>query len=82
MLRTLFFARVAICRQVGYASTCEELFLDDMVIALPLRGRKGQGLGAVHLSPPTSRWTLEEAQKKLSPLVIERVRPLLQSIDA
>ena len=74
------FERIAACRQVGYASNCEELFLGDMGIAAPIRGSKGQALGAVHLSPPTSRWTMDEAQKKLSPMVIECARAISQSI--
>ena len=47
-----------------------------MGIAAPIRGSKGQALGAVHLPPPTSRWTMDEAQKKLSPMVIECVRAM------
>lgn len=74
------FERVAVCRQVGYASNCEELFLGDMGIGAPILDSKGQAVGAVHLSPPTSRWTMEEAQKKLAPLVIECARAISQSI--
>ena len=66
----MIFERVAACRQVGFASNCEELFL----------GSKGQASGAVHLSPLTSRWTLDEAQKKLSPMVTECARAISQSI--
>lgn len=73
-------ARVVACRQVGYASNCEELFLGDMGIGAPILDSKGQAVGAVHLSPPTSRWTMEEAQKKLSPMVIEAARAISQSI--
>jgi IclR family pca regulon transcriptional regulator len=72
--------RVAACRQVGYASNCEELFLGDMGIGAPILDSKGHAVGAVHLSPPTSRWTMEEAQKKLSPMVIECARAISQSI--
>ncbi|HSV54500.1 MAG TPA: IclR family transcriptional regulator [Burkholderiaceae bacterium] len=71
--------RIAACRQVGYASNCEELFLGDMGIGVPILDSKGQAVGAVHLSPPTSRWTMEEAQKKLSPMVIECARAISQS---
>ena len=73
-------ARIADCRQVGYATNCEELFLGDMGVAAPILNSKGQAVGAVHLSPPTSRWTLEEAQKKLAPMVIECARAISQSI--
>lgn len=73
-------ARVAVCRQVGYASNCEELFLGDMGIGAPIFDSNGQAVAAVHLSPPTSRWTMEEAQRKLSPMVIECARAISQSI--
>lgn len=73
-------ARIARCRQVGYASNCEELFIGDMGIGAPILDSKGQAVGAVHLSPPTSRWTMEEAQKKLAPMVIECARAISQSI--
>jgi len=74
------FGRIALCRKVGYATNCEELFLGDMGIGSPILDSKGQAVGAVHLSPPTSRWTMEEAQNKLAPMVIECARAISQSI--
>ena len=74
------FKRIALCRQVGYATNCEELFLGDMGIGSPIVDSKGQAVGAVHLSPPTSRWTMEEAQRRLAPMVIECARAISQSI--
>ncbi|CAN5152561.1 IclR family transcriptional regulator [soil metagenome] len=74
------FERIALCRQVGYASNCEELFLGDMGIGSPILDSQGHAVGAVHLAPPTSRWTMEEAQKKLAPMVIECARAISQSI--
>lgn len=68
------------CRQVGYATNCEELFLGDMGLAAPLVDRQGQPVGALHLSPPTSRWTLEEARKKLAPMLIESARAISSTI--
>lgn len=73
-------ARIADCRRTGYTTNCEELFLGDMGIAAPLRNARGEPVGAVHVSPPTSRWTLEEAQRKLAPMVIECARAISQSI--
>jgi DNA-binding IclR family transcriptional regulator len=72
--------RIAQCRQVGYATNCEELFLGDMGVGAPILNSKGQPVAAVHLSPPTSRWTLEQAQQKLAPMVIECARAISQSI--
>ena len=56
--------QIARCRQVGYAMNCEELFLGDMGLAAPLVDRQGTAVGALHLSPPTSRWTMEGSAEK------------------
>ncbi|XAH22891.1 IclR family transcriptional regulator [Xylophilus sp. GW821-FHT01B05] len=73
-------ARIDECRQIGYAVNCEELFLGDMGVGAPIQNSRGQAIGAVHLSPPSSRWTLEEARRKLAPLVIECARAISESI--
>lgn len=72
--------RVALCRKQGYATNCEELFIGDMGIAAPVVNSQGRAVAAVHLSPPTSRWSLEEAQTRLAPLVIECARAISRSI--
>lgn len=69
-------ARIDACRSAGYAYNVEELFRGDMGIAAPIVDKAGQPRGAVHLSPPTSRWTLATAQKKLAPMVIECARAI------
>lgn len=74
------FAQVQQCRQVGYATNSEELFLGDMGLAAPLVDRQGQPVGALHLSPPTSRWTMDEARKKLAPMLIECARAISSTI--
>ena len=63
--------RLRQCRELGYATNCEELFLGDMGIAAPIRSMRGQVVGAVHIAPPTSRWTMPLAQAELSALVVE-----------
>ncbi|WP_028238341.1 IclR family transcriptional regulator [Stutzerimonas azotifigens] len=68
------------CRQVGYAVNCEELFLGDMGIAAAIVDRHGEAVGAVHLAPPTSRWSLEEATQRLAPLVVECARGISESL--
>lgn len=69
-------ARIATCRRVGYAHNVEELFRGDMGIAAPIVDKSGRPRGAVHVSPPTSRWSLAAAQKKLAPMVIECARAI------
>lgn len=73
-------ARIVECRHMGYATNAEELFLGDMGIAAPILNRKGEALGAVHVSPPTSRWTMDEARKKLAPMVIECARAISSAL--
>jgi DNA-binding IclR family transcriptional regulator len=68
--------RVALCRKVGYATNCEELFLGDMGLAAAVIDSAGRPVGAVHVSPPTSRWSMDEAQKQLAPMVIECARAI------
>lgn len=69
-------ARIEECRRIGYAVNCEELFLGDMGIAAAVSDRRGRVLGAVHVSPPSSRWTPEEARRRLAPLVIDCARAI------
>lgn len=69
-----------VSRKLGYAVNCEELFLGDMGIAAPIVDRFGQAVGAVHLSPPTSRWSLEEATSRLAPLVLDCARSISESL--
>ncbi|WP_061238699.1 IclR family transcriptional regulator [Ectopseudomonas composti] len=67
-------------RRKGYAINNEELFLGDMTIAAPIIGSQGQPVAAVHVVAPTSRWTLEEAERRLAPAVIECARAIRTSI--
>jgi len=67
-------ALLARARRHGFATNREELFLGDMSIAVPIAGAQGRPLGAVHVVAPTSRWTLEEAEQRLAPAVIECAR--------
>lgn len=69
-------ARLRQCRASGYATNCEELFLGDMGVAAPVLNVNGQVVGAVHVAPPTSRWTMREAERKLAPLVMECARAI------
>lgn len=74
------FERVVACRGVGYACNEEELFLGDMGVGAPIVNSQGVAVGAVHVSPPASRWTMAEAQRKLAPLVIECAWAISRSI--
>ncbi|WP_277373294.1 IclR family transcriptional regulator [Pseudomonas sp. AA-38] len=72
--------QIETARRKGYAINNEELFLGDMTIAAPILGSQGQPVAAVHVVAPTSRWTLEEAERRLAPAVIECARAIRTSI--
>ena len=66
------------CRDKGYATNCEELFLGDMGLAAPVLNVSGQVVGAVHVAPPTSRWSMADAQRQLAPMVMACARAISQ----
>jgi DNA-binding IclR family transcriptional regulator len=72
-------ALLARARRQGFASNREELFLGDMSIAAPVVGALGRPLGAVHVVAPTSRWTMQDAEQRLAPAVIECARGISSS---
>lgn len=63
----------------GFATNAEELFLGDMTIAAPVMGSQGRPVASVHLVAPTSRWTLDEAVRKLAPTLLLCARSLTNS---
>lgn len=67
-------------RQRGYAINREELFLGDMTLAAPVLGASGRPLGAIHVVAPTSRWTLEEAERRLAPPLLQCARAVSSSV--
>ncbi|NMM38328.1 MAG: IclR family transcriptional regulator [Glaciimonas sp.] len=71
---------LAVAREKGYAYNNEELFLGDLTIAAPIISSRGAAVAAVHVVAPTSRWTLEEAENKIGPLVLECARSISNSI--
>lgn len=73
-------AQIEAARHKGYAINDEELFLGDMTIAAPILGSQGRPVAAVHVVAPTSRWTMEEAERRLAPAVIECARAIRTSI--
>lgn len=68
-----------LARERGYATNREELYLGDMTVAAPVLGRGGRPVAAVHVVAPTSRWTLEEAQQRLAPPLLQCARSLSTS---
>ena len=76
------FERIEQARRNGFATNCEELFLGDMALAAPVRNSDGIPVAAVHVVAPTSRWTVEDAERRLAPAVLECARAITTSIRA
>jgi PcaR/PcaU/PobR family beta-ketoadipate pathway transcriptional regulator len=60
----------------GYACSDQECFRGDLTVAAPVIGEGGHPIGAINVSAPSSRWTLEEMRAKLAPLVVETARAI------
>lgn len=57
------------CRTTGIAYTIEEYFPDDLSLACAIIGANGQAIGAINLSVPSSRWTLDDALARFGPQI-------------
>jgi IclR family pca regulon transcriptional regulator len=60
----------------GYACSDQECYRGDVTVAAPVIGEGGHPVGAINISAPTSRWTLEEMRAKLAVLVMETARAI------
>lgn len=67
------------CRIHGVAWNNAEFFLGDLNIAAPVLNAAGEPVAAVHITTPTSRWTLEEALQQLAPPLIECARAITKT---
>ena len=69
-------AKVDEARERGFASAVEEFYVGDLNIASAIIGSDGTALGAVNISCPTSRWSIEAMEAELAPRLIEAVRSI------
>lgn len=67
-------------KEDGYAWSHGEFYPADINIGAAITDQAGMPVGAINVSVPTSRYTLEEAQRKLASLVIETARDVSASI--
>lgn len=58
----------------GYSCSDQECYRGDVTVAAPVIGEGGHPIGAINISAPTSRWTIEEMRAKLAALVMETAR--------
>ncbi|WP_022729360.1 IclR family transcriptional regulator [Fodinicurvata sediminis] len=58
-------------RHFGYALSNQESFLGDISIAAAIRNHAGDVVAAINIAVPHPRWSIEEAERDLAPVVIE-----------
>lgn len=66
--------RIDAVRHDGYACSDQECYRGDLTVAAAVIGEGGLPVGAINLSAPTSRWSLQDMRARLAPLVIETAR--------
>jgi IclR family pca regulon transcriptional regulator len=62
-------ARIEQAAERGYASVINQTVVGDISVAAAITDHHGNPVGAINISVPTTRWTLETAEAKLAPHV-------------
>jgi IclR family transcriptional regulator, pca regulon regulatory protein len=65
---------IATAHAEGFACSDQQCYRGDVTVAAPVIGEGGLPIGAINISAPTSRWTLDEMRAKLAALVMETAR--------
>ncbi|CAB3700223.1 Acetate operon repressor [Achromobacter denitrificans] len=63
-------------RRDQYAYADEEFYPGDLNVAAVIHDDQGQPMGALNISVPKPRWSLERARSELGPLVIRAARAI------
>lgn len=74
--RAQILAAVEEARKEGYSWANEEYFRGDINLGVAIRNQVGRPIGAINVSLPTSRWTLEAGRKQIAPILLETVRAI------
>ncbi len=74
--------RVDAARSRGFATAAEEFYVGDLNIAAPIVGPDGVGIGAINISCPTARWTIEKMEAELAPLLVQTARKISSGPNA
>lgn len=61
-------------RESGHACSNQECYRGDLTIGAPVMGPHGRPVGAINISGPTSRWTMEDLVARWAPLLMETAR--------
>lgn len=66
-------------RKRGVAWNNAEFFIGDINIAAPVLNSTGKPVAAVHITAPSSRWTLDSALEQLTPPLMECARAITKA---
>jgi len=74
--RAQILAVIEEAREDGYAWANEEYYRGDINLGVAIRNHIGRPIGAINISLPTSRWTLDAGRKQIAPILLETVRAI------
>lgn len=74
--------RITEARERGFTTAAQEYYLGDLSIAAPILAADGCPLGAVNVSCPMSRWTLDAMVTDVAPTLMEMVRQISMGPNA
>ncbi|SDL07629.1 transcriptional regulator, IclR family [Modicisalibacter muralis] len=66
-------------KRTGLSYNDEEYYLGDINIGAPVLNSQGRAVAAIHVTAPSSRWTLDDAMAKLGPPLIECARAVTKA---
>jgi IclR family pca regulon transcriptional regulator len=72
--RTEIAELVEQARQDGYALSVQEVLLNEIGIAAPVKSATGKARAAIHCSVSMAEWSLERVRKELAPILVDAAR--------
>lgn len=80
--KTRLLAIIEEARENGYSWANEEYYRGDINLGVAVRNALGQPVGAINISLPTSRWTLDTGCQQIAPVLLETVRAIIPSTQS
>lgn len=74
------FAELQRIHARGYALSNQETFAGDLSTAAPVLDHDGCVVAAVNIAVPTPRWTMEQMERELTPIVVETARAVSKAL--
>lgn len=63
-------------RRDGYSWANQEFFRGDINLGVAIKNAHGRPVGAINISLPTSRWSLESGRQQIAPVLLETIRAI------